>query len=109
MDIVFPGEKLSSKVSNPERLFAAAYSACFNQAIKVCLEKYELSNTSEVNCTVDLFQLEDGTFKLGVNLDVHINELDQVTCKKVVNEADQICPYSRLLRGETSLNINILR
>ncbi|RAV24715.1 hypothetical protein DQE84_14170, partial [Staphylococcus warneri] len=36
MYIVSPGERLDQNISNPEQLFAASYSACFNQAIKAC-------------------------------------------------------------------------
>ncbi|MBS6193768.1 hypothetical protein AB1I58_07230 [Enterococcus hirae] len=31
-DIVMPGSKLENGVTDPERLFAAAYGSCFNQA-----------------------------------------------------------------------------
>ncbi|EPM6972968.1 Ohr family peroxiredoxin [Enterococcus sp. DIV0691] len=109
MDIVSPGERLDQNISNPEQLFAAAYSACFNQAVKACLEKNNLMNKSEVKCTVDLFQLEDGTFTLGITLAINIVGLNEIESRDIIKEADRICPYSRALKGQVSIDINLIK
>ncbi|MDT2600971.1 Ohr family peroxiredoxin [Enterococcus hulanensis] len=106
-DIALPGTKLENGLTDPERLFAAAYSACFNQALTVAKEKMGIETTTIVETTVDLYELNDNTFMLGVKLTVTVPNVSKANAEHMVNYADRICPYSRALRNNIKVEISV--
>lgn len=106
-DIAMPGTKLENGLTDPERLFAAAYSSCFNQALTVAKGKMGIEASTDVETTVDLYELEDGTFTIGVKLTVTVSDVSKTNAEFMVNYAEQICPYSRALRNNVKVAINI--
>ena len=96
--------------TNPEQLFAAGYAACFQSALLVVASKQHvrLDPQSTVTAHVDLNQMEDGTYGLGVKLDVDLKEFDKEQGKKLVEEAHRICPYSVGTRGNIDVQLNIV-
>ena len=81
--------------SNPEQLFAAAYAACFDNAVRhVCrLDKLPVQYV-RVDAEVSLYQTFEGNYRLGVKLTAFIAGLDQGTADSVVERAHKVCPYS---------------
>lgn len=61
--------------TNPEMLFAAGYSACFDSALNrvISLSKTQTGETT-VTAEVSIGQIENGGFGLAVQLDVNIQE-----------------------------------
>lgn len=104
-DIAMPGTKLENGLTDPERLFAAAYSSCFNQALTVAKEKMGIDTGSTVSTTVDLYKMEDDTFTIGVKLTVTFPNISRANAEHLVNYADNICPYSRALRNNIKKEI----
>ena len=96
--------------TNPEQLFAAGYAACFQSALLVVASKQHvrLDPKATVTAHVDLNQMEDGTYGLGVKLDVDLKEFDKEQGKKLVEEAHRICPYSVGTRGNIDVQLNIV-
>jgi Ohr subfamily peroxiredoxin len=86
--------------TNPEMLFAAGYSACFDTALDraISLSKTQKSVTS-VAAKVSIVQNEDGGFGLAVKLDVNIPGISIEEAHELTEKAHQICPYSNATRS----------
>jgi osmotically inducible protein OsmC len=84
---------------NPEQLFALGYSSCFGQAILVLAKKHDLDGqAAKVTCAVTLNKGDDG-FSLSAELKVSIPGADLSKVKALMEDAHQICPYSKATRG----------
>ena len=106
-DIAMPGTKLKNGLTDPERLFAAAYGSCFNQALTVAKEKMGIDASTVVATTVDLYEMNDHTFTIGVKLVVTVPNISKANAEHMVNYANSICPYSRALRNNIHFEISI--
>ena len=97
------------KYTNPEQLFGAAYSACFGAALEAVAKdhKADLGEYS-VTAVVKLGKTEEDDLQLSVILDCYIPGADVETGEKLVNEAHEICPYSRATRDNIDVTLNLL-
>jgi lipoyl-dependent peroxiredoxin len=87
--------------TNPEQLFAVGYAACFEGALGVVArrEKAEVGDVS-IASHVSLLTNENRGFKLAVELDVSLPQVDDIEqAKRLVAGAHQVCPYSNATRG----------
>ncbi|AXK34264.1 organic hydroperoxide resistance protein [Streptomyces armeniacus] len=95
--------------TNPEQLFAAGYSACFQGALGVVArkEKADISG-STVTAQVGIGSTPEGGFGLKVALSATIPNVDEATAKDLLEKAHQVCPYSNATRGniEVTLTVN---
>ena len=94
--------------TNPEELFAAGYSSCFQQALLVIAQRGgdKLDPGTEVKCAVTLFQ--DGqAYGLSAVLDVDLKSFDQAKTIAIVREAHKICPYSVGTRGNMEVELRV--
>jgi lipoyl-dependent peroxiredoxin len=105
--------KLSSPGSgkpgtNPEQLFGIGYSACFLGAIGIAAQslKIRLSPETAVDADVSLGKTAAGDYQLAVKLNVSIPGVDE-TKRKLVEMADQTCPYSRATRGDINVELAV--
>lgn len=111
LDVAAPPE-LGGQVTtatNPEQLFAAGYSACFNSALEFQLKKHNVTiERSTVSATVALAaDPADGGVKLDVELEVKILGLDEETAHKFVKLAHEYCPYSKAIKGNVNVNVEL--
>ncbi|TBW26493.1 organic hydroperoxide resistance protein [Gramella sp. KN1008] len=97
------------KFTNPEQLFGAAYSACFGAALEAVAKDYN-ANLGEysVTATVKLGKTEEGDLQLSVILDSYIPGVDTEMGETLVNEAHEVCPYSRATRDNIDVTLNLL-
>lgn len=95
--------------TNPEQLFAAGYSACYGSALQAVAkeQKVDLGDFS-VTAEVSIGKTEEGNFQLSVILDSYIPGIDLETGEKLVNQAHEICPYSRATRDNIDVTLNLL-
>jgi Ohr subfamily peroxiredoxin len=95
--------------TNPEQLFAVGWSACFLSAIKLvgAKMKVKIPNDLAVDPEVDLLMGDDGFF-LKARLNVSLPGLDREVAQKVLDAADQTCPYSKATRGNIDVAINLV-
>ncbi|MEJ7663903.1 MAG: organic hydroperoxide resistance protein [Hymenobacter sp.] len=94
--------------TNPEELFAAGYSSCFQQALLVVAQRAgdKLDPGTEVKCSVSLFQ--DGeAYGLSAILDVDLKAFDHEKSVQMVREAHKICPYSVGTRGNMEVELKV--
>lgn len=95
--------------TNPEQLFAAGYSACYGSALQVVAKKHKVDlGDFSVTATVDLGKTEEGDLELSVILDSYIPGVDVETGEMLVNEAHEICPYSRATRDNVDVTLNLM-
>ncbi len=89
--------------SNPEQLFAAGYSACFGSALDHVAKQAKIETGEiKVQADVSLNQDENG-FSIGVTLHVTLPKLEVAEASKLVEQAHQICPYSKATRNNVDV------
>ncbi len=93
-------------LSNPEQLFAAGYSACFDSALAFVAgqRKQKLSGT-QVDATVGIGPNGQGGFGLAVTLEVTIPELPREEAQALMEATHLVCPYSNALRGNVPVEL----
>ena len=92
--------------TNPEQLFAAAYSSCFEGALGVAARQANVKlQDVTVEALIGFGQAEDGGY--GISADLHINlpGFEQAQAEQLVEAAHGICPYSRATRGNIEGNL----
>ncbi|MES2038571.1 MAG: organic hydroperoxide resistance protein [Pseudomonadota bacterium] len=94
--------------TNPEQLFAAGWSACFIGAMgRAAKEKnISLPAGAAVDAEVDLGTGEGGFF-LQARLRVSLPGLPQEAGQELINAAHQICPYSKMSRGNIDVSVTL--
>lgn len=94
--------------ANPEMLFAAGYSACFDSALNrvISLSKVKTGETT-VTAKVSIGQIENGGFGLAAELDVNIPEVSLEEAQSLVEKAHQICPYSNATRNNMEVKLSV--
>lgn len=94
--------------ANPEMLFAAGYSACFDSALNrvISLSKIKTGETT-VTAEVSIGQLENGGFGLAVQLDVNIPEVSLEEAQSLTEKAHEICPYSNATRNNIEVKLSV--
>jgi len=99
----------SGEGTNPEQLFAAGYSACFQSALGLVArrEKADISG-STVTARVGLGKDGDGGFGLTVELIGSIPGMDREAAQRLMEKAHQVCPYSRATRGNVEVTIDVV-
>ena len=95
--------------TNPEQLFAAGWSACFESAVALAARKRKITLPADVaiDAEVDL-NLVDGEYFLSARLNVAMPGVERSTAQTLVEEADQICPYSKATRGNIDIAVNLV-
>ncbi|OKI67478.1 organic hydroperoxide resistance protein [Streptomyces sp. MJM1172] len=93
--------------TNPEQLFAAGYSACFQGALGVVArnENADVSG-STVTAEVGIGKNGDG-FGLIVKITASIPNVDAATAKDLIEKAHQVCPYSKATRGNITVELAV--
>ncbi|MDB5388676.1 MAG: OsmC family protein [Planctomycetaceae bacterium] len=91
-----------------ERLFAAAWSACFIGAIELAAsrKKISLPDTPAIDATIELL-IENNAFFLRAHLDVSIPGVDREVAQELVDAAHGICPYSKATRGNIDVTLTV--
>ncbi|MEO8673925.1 MAG: organic hydroperoxide resistance protein [Tahibacter sp.] len=94
--------------TNPEQLFAAGYSACFENALlHVARAKKLPVHDTKVSAEVGIGPRADGGFALAVSLNIELAGVDQASAEALVQAAHQVCPYSHALRGNVDVALSV--
>ena len=95
--------------TNPEQLFAAGWSACFEgaMALAAASRKIELPAGSAIDAAVDLCRV-DGAYFLQASLNITLPGLEWQVAQALVDAAHQTCPYSKATRGNIDVAINLV-
>ncbi|MFD5946873.1 organic hydroperoxide resistance protein [Streptomyces sp. SID5643] len=91
--------------TNPEQLFAAGYSACFQGALGVVAREEGADLTgSTVTAKVGLGRNGDG-FGIIVEISADIPEVDRGVARSLIEKAHGVCPYSKATRGNITVTL----
>lgn len=107
LDLVNPAKKQEGSGTNPEQLFAAGYSACFDGALNHVAQQADKDIESSITAAVDFMKdSEDGGFKIGVTLNAEIKGVSQEEADELIQKAHDFCPYSKATRGNVDVKLN---
>jgi lipoyl-dependent peroxiredoxin len=97
-----PGSKDTG--TNPEQLFAAAWSACFTGAMTRAAKELDIKvpDDTSVAAEIDLVSNPDTGYFIQGRINAHLPGLDLTLAQSIVDRAHQLCPYSKATQG----NIN---
>ena len=98
----------SGQGTNPEQLFAAGWSACFEGAMAAVARKRRivLPDDLAIDAEVDLNLGDDGWF-LRARLNVSVPGMERDVAQALVDAAHQTCPYSKATRGNVDVTITV--
>ncbi|RUY52544.1 organic hydroperoxide resistance protein [Mesorhizobium sp. M7A.F.Ca.CA.001.09.2.1] len=95
--------------TNPEQLFAAGWSACFEGAMGIAARKMKVALPADlaIDAEVDLC-LESGSYSLQARLNVSLPGLERDVAQALADAAHQTCPYSKATRGNIDVIITVV-
>jgi lipoyl-dependent peroxiredoxin len=95
--------------TNPEQLFAAGWSACFEGAMGLAARKMKVSLPPDlaIDAEVDLATAGDAYF-LQARLNVSLPGVERAVAQALVDAAHQTCPYSKATRGNIDVVITVV-
>ncbi|EJL01585.1 MULTISPECIES: organic hydroperoxide resistance protein [Pseudomonas] len=95
--------------TNPEQLFAAGWSACFDGALGLAARKFKVELPADVaiDAEVDLC-LEGDAYFLRARLNVSLPGIERDTALRLIDTAHQTCPYSKAVRGNIDVVLNLV-
>jgi osmotically inducible protein OsmC len=95
-------------VTNPEQLFAAGYSACFEGALRMVAGKQGKNvKDATITASVTIGKTPDGGFGLAVALTGKLPGLSKEEAEKLMEDAHQVCPYSKATRGNIDVKLSV--
>ncbi len=109
LDIKLSIPGTSGTGTNPEQLFAAGWSACFEGAMGLAARKMKITLPAEtaIDAEVDLCNT-DGAYFLQARLNVNLPGLEREVAQALADAAHQTCPYSKATRGNIDVTINVV-
>jgi len=108
LQLTMPSALNKKTGSNPEQLFAAGYSACFDGALNFIAKKNKHQIESSITAEVSLLKDEtESPFSLAVTLNAHIKGVPEEVAVELVKEAHGFCPYSKALRNNVDVKLKV--
>jgi Ohr subfamily peroxiredoxin len=95
--------------ANPEKLFAAGYSACFLGAMKAMSGKTGVKVPADTSVTAEIGfgPRSEGGYGITANLTITLPGVDKADAEKLVNAAHEVCPYSNATRGNVDVGLSV--
>jgi lipoyl-dependent peroxiredoxin len=109
LDIKLSTPGTSGGGTNPEQLFAAGWSACFEGAMGLAARKMKVTLPADlaIDAEVDLC-LDDGAYSLQARLNVSLPGLERDVAQALADAAHKTCPYSKATRGNIDVVITVV-
>ena len=87
--------------TNPEQLFAAGWSACFEGALGLAAKEagMQLPEGTAVDAEVNLNRGEAEGFFLTAKLNVSIPGVSEDLAQRLIDRAHETCPYSKMTKS----------
>lgn len=95
--------------ANPEKLFAAGYSACFLGAMKAMSGKTGVRVPADTSVTAEIGfgPRSEGGYGITADLTITLPGVDKADAGKLVNAAHEVCPYSNATRGNVDVGLTV--
>jgi osmotically inducible protein OsmC len=92
--------------TNPEQLFAAAYSACFHGALRLVARNEKITVPDGATVSADIgIGPDDTSFAITATITGTLPGLDQAQADELLAKAHQVCPYSKATRGNIDVTL----
>ena len=95
--------------ANPEKLFAAGYSACFLGAMKAVSGKVgvRVPPDATVTAEVGFGPREEGGYGITAALTATLPGVDRADAERLMQAAHEVCPYSNATRGNLDVGLSV--
>lgn len=95
--------------ANPEKLFAAGYSACFLGAMKAVSGKVGVKVPADatVSAEIGFGPRSEGGFGITADLTISLPGVDKADAEKLAHTAHEVCPYSNATRNNVDVGLHI--
>jgi osmotically inducible protein OsmC len=95
--------------ANPEKLFAAGYSACFLGAMKAVSGKVGVKVPADATVTAEVGfgPRSEGGFGITADLTITLPGVDKAEAEKLAHAAHEVCPYSNATRNNVDVGLHI--
>jgi osmotically inducible protein OsmC len=95
--------------ANPEKLFAAGYSACFLGAMKAVSGKVGVRVPSDATVTAEIGfgPRSEGGYGITADLTINLPGVDQADAERLAHAAHEVCPYSNATRNNVDVGLHI--
>lgn len=104
LNIAAPGRHVEN-ATNPEQLFAAGFSACFNSALELIKNQKNIAGASTISVQVSLYSENEMSFVLGVEIEGHVDGLSLEETQELLEAAHKVCPYSKATAGNIEVTL----
>ena len=96
--------------ANPEKLFAAGYSACFLGAMKAVSGKegVKVPADATVTATVGFGPRSEGGYGITADLEVNLPGVDRADAERLMHAAHEVCPYSNATRNNVDVGLTVV-
>ena len=92
---------------NPELLFSAGYAACFLGALRLVAKKGDVKLDDATAITVRIgIGKHETSFGLTGDIIGYMPGLSQDQADDLMNQAHQVCPYSKATRNNVDINLS---
>ncbi|MGF7218435.1 Ohr subfamily peroxiredoxin [Spirosoma lacussanchae] len=96
------------KAANPEMLFAAAYSSCYNGALMAVAERRKVILPQHaVEVSISLNKDGNNMFLSG-KIVVKAPGMDKEQLQQLAETAHAVCPYSKAVKGNMDMAIEVM-
>jgi lipoyl-dependent peroxiredoxin len=98
----------SGEGTNPEQLFSAGYAACFLGALRLVARnnKIDLDDATGITADVGFGKDPAGGFGINAHLTGYLPGLEQSAAEDLMEQAHQVCPYSKATRGNIDVTLS---
>jgi Ohr subfamily peroxiredoxin len=95
--------------ANPEKLFAAGYSACFLGAMKAVSGKVGVKVPADATVTAEIGfgPRSEGGYGITADLLVSLPGVDREAGEALMAAAHEVCPYSNATRGNVNVGLTL--
>ena len=109
LDVKLSTPGLGRPGTNPEQLFAAGWSACFEGALGLVAKQFGVTLPAEtaVDARVELHFGEAEGYFLTAGLDVTIPGVADDVAERMIAIAHETCPYSKMTRDGIEASVTL--
>ena len=98
----------SGEGTNPEQLFSAGFAACFLGALRLVagMSKVKLDDATSVTVEIGFGKDSEGGFGITGKIVGYLPGLEESAAEDLVEQAHQVCPYSKATRGNIDVDLS---
>jgi Ohr subfamily peroxiredoxin len=95
--------------ANPEQLFAAGWSACFEGAMAIAAKAkgVTLPDDLAIDAALSLRHGDEG-YSLAARLNVSVPGLAPDMARQIIEQAHRTCPYSKAIKGNIDALVTLV-